>query len=105
MAPDAALLGEVVAHALGVWEGAWLFIPLWKSGEVATGLLKVLAAFPGGGIRLAVALVVTGCESSKHTWENAEWQDPEGLDWKSVSGQGLNPLCPRGRGYRVGQEG
>lgn len=49
-ATNSALLGEVVTHLLSVWEGTWLFIPLFKSGEVATRLLTGLATFPDGGI-------------------------------------------------------
>lgn len=65
-ATNAALLGEVVTRSLSVWESARLFVPLCKSGKVATGLLMVLAPFPGGGICLFIAATVTGCESSKH---------------------------------------
>lgn len=49
-ATNSALLGEVVTRLLSVWEGAWLFIPLFKSGEVATRLLMGLSTFPDGGI-------------------------------------------------------
>jgi len=43
-AASAALLGELVTHALSVWESAWLFIRLFKSREVAAGHLMVLVS-------------------------------------------------------------